>query len=309
MEGDDQMRNSDYYASKGISHREDVCVNSRGMNLLTATWMPGGEAPRAIILLLHGYGFDCTTYFADTAERLAAEGYGVFGIDYEGHGRSDGLAVFIPDFETIVDDCMAFGHTIRARPQFSPLPMFLLGESMGGAVAIHLHRRDAEAWRGAILMAPMCKISEKVKPPALLVALMSNLAYLLPAWQIVPAADIVTSAVRDPIKLKKISSSRYTYRSRPRLRTALTMLETSRDVEKRLHEVSLPFLLLHGDSDIVTELSGSQSLYDRACSADKTFIVYPGAWHLLTEGEPEETTQVVFKDMLSWLAARCKPQL
>ena len=36
---------------------------------------------------------------------------------------------------------------------------FLLGESMGGAVVLRLHRKMPEFWDGAVLVAPMCKVS------------------------------------------------------------------------------------------------------------------------------------------------------
>lgn len=35
---------------------------------------------------------------------------------------------------------------------------FLYGESMGGAVALLLHKKDPAFWNGAILVAPMCKV-------------------------------------------------------------------------------------------------------------------------------------------------------
>jgi hypothetical protein len=36
---------------------------------------------------------------------------------------------------------------------------YLLGESMGGAVALLLHRKKPDFWDGAVLVAPMCKVS------------------------------------------------------------------------------------------------------------------------------------------------------
>lgn len=35
---------------------------------------------------------------------------------------------------------------------------YLLGESMGGAMALLLHRMKGDYWDGAILVAPMCKV-------------------------------------------------------------------------------------------------------------------------------------------------------
>lgn len=39
---------------------------------------------------------------------------------------------------------------------------FLLGESMGGAVALLLARKKPHFWDGAVLVAPMCKVCDSV---------------------------------------------------------------------------------------------------------------------------------------------------
>lgn len=50
---------------------------------------------------------------ADTGIRFAQAGYAVFGMDVEGHGKSDGLQAYIPSFNDIVDDCIAHFKSIR----------------------------------------------------------------------------------------------------------------------------------------------------------------------------------------------------
>ena len=45
---------------------------------------------------------------------------------------------------------------------------FLYGESMGGAVALLLHRRDPAFWDGAVLVAPMCKVLPSTSPAMLM---------------------------------------------------------------------------------------------------------------------------------------------
>lgn len=42
--------------------------------------------------------------------------------------------------------------------EFRTLPSFLFGESMGGAVLLKVHLKQPNAWTGAILVAPMCKV-------------------------------------------------------------------------------------------------------------------------------------------------------
>lgn len=43
-------------------------------------------------------------------------GYGVYGIDYEGHGKSDGLKGFINNFDDVVDDCSRHFRSICGMP-------------------------------------------------------------------------------------------------------------------------------------------------------------------------------------------------
>lgn len=117
--------------------------------------------------------------------RLARAGYAVLGIDYEGHGRSKGSRCYIKKFENIVNDCYNFFKSVSGmhpiyqlsyqgyaytqplkfihndfsvQEEYRNKCRFLYGESMGGAVALLLHKKDPTFWNGAILVAPMCKV-------------------------------------------------------------------------------------------------------------------------------------------------------
>lgn len=138
----------------GYNYSEDWVVNSRGMRLFTCAWIPK-ESSRGVVCLCHGYAVECSVTMRGTAERLARAGYAVHGIDYEGHGHSDGLQGYVPDLDALVRDCDSFFSTATAS---FPRRRFLLGESMGGAVALLLHRLRPDFWIGAILVAPMCKV-------------------------------------------------------------------------------------------------------------------------------------------------------
>lgn len=65
--------------------------------------------------------------------------------------------------------------------------------------------------------------------------------------------------------------------------------------------MTLPFLVLHGDSDTVTDPEISKALYEQASSIDKTMKLYPGMWHGLTAGETDENVGIVFTDVVAWL--------
>lgn len=44
------------------------------------------------------------------------------------------------------------------QEEYKKKKRYLYGESMGGAVALLLHKKDPKFWNGAVLVAPMCKV-------------------------------------------------------------------------------------------------------------------------------------------------------
>lgn len=94
------------------------------------------------------------------------------------------------------------------------------------------------------------------------------------------------------------------YQDKPRLKTALEVLRTSMEIEERLEEVRMPFFVMHGEADTVTDPEVSRALYERASSKDKTIKLYPEMWHALTSGEPDHNIDIVFRDIIAWLHKR-----
>ncbi|KAF0889693.1 hypothetical protein E2562_030170 [Oryza meyeriana var. granulata] len=287
----------------GYDYSEDSVVNSRGMRLFTCTWIPiNSEPPRGVVCLCHGYAVECSVTMRGTAERLARAGYAVYGLDYEGHGHSDGLPGYVPDFDALVRDCDAFFAAIAAS---FPSRRFLLGESMGGAVALLLHRMRPDFWTGAILVAPMCKIAEEMRPHPLVLSVLKAMTNVIPTWRVVPTNDVIDLAYRTREKRDEIRGNPLCYKGRPRLKTAYELLRVSLLIESTiLPQVSLPFLVVHGAVDRVTDPSISDLLYQMASSHDKTFNLYPGMWHALTSGELPNNIDAVFRDIITWLHRR-----
>ncbi|KAG8050889.1 hypothetical protein GUJ93_ZPchr0009g1715 [Zizania palustris] len=290
----------EYYA-----YAEGSVVNSRGMQLFTCSWSPKAAASRAVVCLCHGYAVECSVTMRGTAERLAREGYAVYGLDYEGHGRSDGLPGYVPDLDAVVRDCDAFFSSVAAS---FPGRRFLLGESMGGAVALLLHRARPDYWSGAILVAPMCKIAEEMRPHPVVVSVLKAMTRVIPTWPVVPTSDVIELAYRTQTKRDEIRRNRLCYKGRPRLKTAYELLRVSLHLESTvLSQVRLPLLILHGADDKVTDPSVSELLYRTSPSQDKTFNLYPGMWHALTSGELPDNMHAVFQDIISWLNHRSTP--
>ncbi|XVF75429.1 hypothetical protein PTKIN_Ptkin13bG0188100 [Pterospermum kingtungense] len=247
---------------------------------------------------------ECSITMKSTAIRLVKAGFAVYGIDYEGHGKSSGLQGFITSFDNVVDDCSNFFTEICEKKENKKKMRFLLGESMGGAVLLLVHKKKPEYWDGAVLIAPMCKISDEMKPHPLVIKVLEKLCNYIPTWKIIPSQDVIDAAFKRPEIRAQIRANPYCYKGRPRLNTGNELLKTSIKIEQSLDEVSLPFIVLHGEDDIVTDKAVSKQLYDVAASRDKTLKLYPGMWHGLLYGEPPENIEVVFADIISWLNQR-----
>lgn len=286
---------------EGLKIEEKYEVNSRGVEIFTKSWLPGTSQLKAVVCYCHGYGDTCTFFFEGIARKLASEGYGVFAMDYPGFGLSEGLHCYIPSFDRIVDDVIEHFSKVKANPDYRTLPSFLFGQSMGGAVVLKVHFKQPNAWDGAVLVAPMCKIADDIVPPWLVTQILIGVAKFLPKQKLVPEKDLAEAAFREPKKREQTAYNVIAYRHKPRLGTALEMLRTTQDIERRLQEVSLPLLILHGEADRVTDPSVSKALYEKASSKDKKLIMYPDAYHALLEGEPDETILRVLDDIISWL--------
>ncbi|KAL6630706.1 hypothetical protein ACP70R_028557 [Stipagrostis hirtigluma subsp. patula] len=288
-------------------YHEGYVNNARGMRLFTSTWLPSSKnspiIPKALVFLCHGYAVECAVTMRPTGERLARAGYAVYGVDYEGHGRSDGLQGYVPNFDALVADCDDYFTSVARSSNCNR--RFLLGESMGGAVALLLHRARPDFWTGAVLVAPMCKIADDMRPHPLVVNILRAMTNIIPTWKIVPTNDVINSAYKTQEKREEIRQNPYCYKGKPRLKTAFELLKISLHLEANLlHQVTLPFLIVHGGEDKVTDPSVSELLHRSAASQDKTLKMYPGMWHALTSGESPENIDTVFRDIIAWLDHR-----
>ncbi|XVF71637.1 hypothetical protein PTKIN_Ptkin12aG0055000 [Pterospermum kingtungense] len=285
----------------GLKMKESYEVNSRGLEIFSKSWLPEASRPKAMVFICHGYGDTCTFFTEGIARKLVLCGYGVFAMDYPGFGLSEGLHCYIPSFDRLVDDVIEQYSKVKENPDFGTLPSLLFGESLGGAVALKMHLKQSNAWSGACLVAPMCKIADDMVPPWIVKQILIGMANILPKQKLVPQKDLAEAAFRD---IKKRELTRYNviaYMDKPRLGTALEMLRTTDEIERNLEKVSLPILILHGENDVVTDPSVSKALYEKASSSDKRIIIYKDAGHSLLEGEPDDMILRVFSDIVSWL--------
>lgn len=117
----------------GLAYR-DVQLTAADGTRLHAWWLPAkpGVAVKGTVLHLHGNGGNLATHLGGSYW-LPEQGYQVLMLDYRGYGLSEG-APKLPDVYQDVDAAFAW---LATAPEVQGKPLVLLGQSLGGAIAVH----------------------------------------------------------------------------------------------------------------------------------------------------------------------------
>lgn len=294
----------EYYTKQGIKSTKSFYTSPKGKSFFTRSWQPLSP-PRGLICMVHGYGNDISWTFQATPIFLAQNGFSCFALDLPGHGQSEGLKAFVPNLDHVIDDCISFFNSIKELQEFQSIPSFLFGESMGGAISLLIHFKNPNLFKGAILIAPMCRISDKVRPRWPIPEILTLVGKFIPTLPIVPSPDILDKSIKTPEKKQIAVMNPMRYTGRPRLGTVMELLRATDYLSGKLKDVTIPFIVLHGSADLVTDPNVSRELYEEAKSEDKTIKIYEGMSHSLLFGELDENVELVRNDILAWLNDRC----
>jgi len=114
------------------------------------------DKPRAVIAVIHGIGEHFGRYDR-FAQYMAQHGCSVYGIDLPGHGKSPGIRGQIgkrEEFYELIDGLISY-----VRNDEPGVPLFLMGHSMGGNLALsyRLVRKDTDV-RAFIISSPWIKL-------------------------------------------------------------------------------------------------------------------------------------------------------
>lgn len=127
------------------------------------------------------------------------------------------------------------------------------------------------------------------------------IAFLIPRYQLSAANKTGMPVSRDPAALAAKYSDPLVYTGAIRVRTGYEILRITSYLQQNLSKMRVPFLVLHGTADTVTDPKASQKLYNEASSTDKTITLYDGLLHdLLFEPEREAITEHI----IGWLKNR-----
>jgi alpha-beta hydrolase superfamily lysophospholipase len=132
---------------------DDAAVLDDGYRLPVRRWGNPSDS-KAIVLAVHGLN-DYSFGFDSTGDYLAERGVSLITYDQRGFGATTGHGYWHGS-QRMIDDSLIILRLLRER--FPDKPLFLLGESMGGAVVLAtIHQQDEGAnvgINGVILIAP-----------------------------------------------------------------------------------------------------------------------------------------------------------
>ncbi|KAI3735769.1 hypothetical protein L6452_15282 [Arctium lappa] len=281
-----------------VSRRDfSLFVTPRGETMFTQSWTPISVDTRALVVLLHGLNEHSGRY-DEFAKQLNAQGYKVYGMDWVGHGGSDGLHAYVHSLDDAVTDVKAFIRHVMAEN--TGLQCFCFGHSTGGAIILKavLDPKIEKLISGVVLTSPA--VGVQPSHPIFLI-LAPVFSFLLPKFQFSAANKKGTAVSRDPAALVAKYSDPLVYTGSIRVRTGHEILRITSYLQRNMQKLKVPFLVLHGTADTVTDPDASLKLYKEASSEDKSIKLLPGYLHdLLFEPERED----IKRDIIQWLNSR-----
>jgi len=134
-------------------------IAADGATLPLSSWRPQGT-PRAVVLALHGFN-DYRNAFAEVGPFLAARDIATYAYDLRGFGATTQPGIW-PGSDLLAEDVRTVAALLReAHPG---RPLYLLGESMGGALAMSVLAETPGAADGTLLVAAAVWGRETMNP-------------------------------------------------------------------------------------------------------------------------------------------------
>jgi acylglycerol lipase len=259
------------------------------------SWLPRGK-PRAVIVAVHGFN-DYSRAFIGTGTYFAKHGVAVYSYDQRGFGQSPFTGVWAGQQNLVHDlrECV-----MRLMDRYPNTPIYVLGESMGGAVAISaLADPTFPKINGLILSAPAVWGNETLHP--FYRATLWTAAHIFPYHE-VTGSDLKILASNNYPMLRRMGWDPLVLK-RTRLDSIYGLVLLMDNAYRHVPDIKTPTLLLYGDSDQVIPKQPIEGALERF-TIPMHYAYYPGGYHMLLRDIQGE---MVMGDILSWMERPAQP--
>lgn len=257
------------------------------------------ELSPASVLLLHGQGMHSGP-MASLGDELFHAGYNVYAHDHRGFGLSPAPRGDIPTYDHFITDTLEMAEL--AGRQNPGRPIFLIGLSMGGHIALRAGVRARDRIAGVVALSPGFKL--KRSPALPLVLRIGLLSLLKPSALIAPLGEGVVTT-RNQLHLDRAQADEHwvtSFTARFHVQTVLSIKKAWREMRR----LTVPTLFLQAGEDHLVCPTESHRFFERIACADKEFRLLDGLCHNLV-AEPEMPD--LARSIADWMAARCRPTL
>ena len=262
-----------------------------GLSLFRQSWRPAGP-PRAVLLNIHGLG-DHSGLYPTLVDYCTTHGLVVHSHDVRGNGRSPGQRAYVERWEEYREDLRRLVATVRSEE--GELPLFLVGNSLGGLIVLDYALHHPDGLRGVIAVSPPLG---RLGVPAPLLALGRVLSRVWPRFSMRTGMDL-SGLARDPVVVEtcwpiRSSTGAAPHGSRPK------WPRPSRGYRPRRRASLSP------SSSSTAPPTGwcrprEVGLLARVGHPDHQLREYPGAYHVFFADLDRER---VLADLERWIAAR-----
>jgi alpha-beta hydrolase superfamily lysophospholipase len=263
-----------------------------GTQLHERAWPTSGQ-PRAVVVIVHGYGEHIGRYDA-TARALADAGFTVRGFDLRGHGQSGGVRGHCSKFNEYLEDVDA--AVVRARGE--NLPLFLLGHSFGALIASQWALAHPQELAGLALTSPFYGLALAVPAAKVLAGKIASRIY--PSLAL-PSGLKGVDVSRDP-EIQKLYDADPLNNKNATARWFTEASAAQADLEARAPQLTVPVLMIAGGADGIASPKQAKVVFDRFGSRDKTFHLLDGQRHEVLNELPADRAQTV-QEIAEWLRA------
>ncbi len=264
-----------------------------GVRIVYDVWTPD-EAPRAVVILSHGFGEHARRY-DHVAQRFGRDALVTYALDHRGHGRSGGKRVLVKDISEYTGDFDTLvGIAAKEHPGATRI---VLGHSMGGGIVFAHGVEHPDNYDLMVLSGPAVAAQTAVSP--LLARLAKTIGAVAPG---LPLQQLDAGAIsRDPAVVNAYNTDPLVHQGKVPAGLARALMLVGETMPQRAPSLTAPLLVVHGSDDHLIPVEGSRQLVAAVGSSDVELKVYPGLYHEVFN-EPEQDQ--VLDDVVSWINAR-----